>query len=919
MDNAGLYQKIIQKAPLGYACHRIICNEAGVPVDYEFVEVNAIFLTFAGLADKTVIGKRASEVLPDILTGPFNWVGFYGAIALGGPPQTFEQYSEAVESWYSIDVFSPEPGYFVTLLNDITQLKKSARELAVLEGRYHDLVETAPLCVIVAEIETQRITYANPVMLNMFGYTEQEIMQMKVLDFHPEPFRNLAFQEFQAVIQGKKTLTTDLPCQRKDGSTFIASIAAISAEIDGKTSVVGFVKDITERRVVEDAIKAERDIFIGGPIVVFLWRNLPGWPLEYVSENVEKVLGYPVEYFMADSSRYTALIHPDDKQWVRESFGAIQENESRFVEQEYRFLCADGNYRWIYYFTVPRRDESGRITHYHAYLMDMTEVRNTQEALKRQLDLEKLTSEISSSLVTVSSTNIERKMNHVLRRMGDFFNVDRAYIFQFSDDYLAMNNTYEWCAEGVIPQKNLFQGVPIAFFPWWEKQLRDKGIIAIGDSGVMPPEAAKEQQFLIEYGTRAMLCLPMLRNQELTGFIGFDAVDGPRFWKADEIGALSILNNIISDTFNRYQSDQDILYLSYHDKLTGLYNRRYFEEELKRMDTERELPLSVIIGDVNGLKITNDVFGHLAGDRLLKTIGRILGENCRDEDMVARWGGDEFVILLPRTAPEGADEICRRIQAACGEASDLPVQVSISLGYATKKNTSQAMEHILNSAEDWMYRRKLLESRSFRSAMVNSLISTLAEKSFETVGHTERMGVLSLKIGAVMGLQEDEMENLNLLSLLHDIGKVAVSERVLTKADQLNDEEWVEIQRHSEIGYRIAQSTVELGQMADLILSHHERWDGSGYPNHLQGDDIPLLSRIVAVIDAYDAMTHERPHRPQMTHEETLREIERCSGSQFDPMVVAQFLKVMQGPTSASAESSPAPHPPHPDPRLVPG
>jgi diguanylate cyclase (GGDEF)-like protein/PAS domain S-box-containing protein len=348
------------------------------------------------------------------------------------------------------------------------------------------------------------------------------------------------------------------------------------------------------------------------------------------------------------------------------------------------------------------------------------------------------------------------------------------------------------------------------------------------------------------------------------------------------------------DITERKKTEEKIAYLSYHDTLTGLYNRAYYEEFESRLIQENILPLSIIIGDVNGLKLTNDVFGHYEGDKLLIKTANILRECCRKEDIVVRWGGDEFAILLPGANKEAALEVIRKIHTRCDEASSEPIKISIALGSATKKAALEEMKNIVKEAEEKMYRHKLLESRSAKSNIIASLEETLLERSYETKEHTTRMKEIALMFGKDSGLPENELDELSLLATLHDIGKIAIKDSILGKSGKLTEDEWQEMKKHPEIGYRIAQSTKELCHISDYILGHHERWDGSGYPQGLAGKAIPKLARIISIIDSYDAMTSSRSYKDGISHRDAIEEIESCSGTQFDPELAAAFIQSIQ-------------------------
>ncbi|PKM60964.1 MAG: hypothetical protein CVU99_05365 [Firmicutes bacterium HGW-Firmicutes-4] len=362
----------------------------------------------------------------------------------------------------------------------------------------------------------------------------------------------------------------------------------------------------------------------------------------------------------------------------------------------------------------------------------------------------------------------------------------------------------------------------------------------------------------------------------------------------DENGDVLGVVLVFRDYTEKKQKLDQIEYLSYHDQLTGLYNRRFYEEELCRMDTPRNLPMSLIMGDVNGLKLVNDSFGHVMGDELLKKAAATITKACRADDVVARLGGDEFVVLLPKTDQVEAEQVIARIEDLAKTEKVGTVELSISFGFETKLDAEEDIQRIFKRAEDYMYRRKLTESLGMRNKTVGMVIETLFDKYQKEMFHSERVSRLSAEVGTKIGLNSKDSHDLQTAGLMHDIGKIGIAEGILDKSEKLSEQDWIEIRRHPEIGYRILSSANEFAEIADHILEHHEHWDGSGYPKGLKGEEISLEARIIAIADAYDAMTKMRLHMNDLTVEEAIEEINRCSGTQFDPEIARVFINMIE-------------------------
>jgi diguanylate cyclase (GGDEF)-like protein len=370
-----------------------------------------------------------------------------------------------------------------------------------------------------------------------------------------------------------------------------------------------------------------------------------------------------------------------------------------------------------------------------------------------------------------------------------------------------------------------------------------------------------------------------------------------RFFEARMLPLLeNKIFSIIRDITERKIMEERLRHLSLHDTLTGLYNRAYFEEEMRRLESGRFNPVGIVLCDVDGLKLVNDTLGHESGDCLLIEAANVIKKAMRQGDMVARIGGDEFAALLPHSDLETVEGICYRIRDAIKDFNTgcSGLTLSISLGYSVADLVPNNMGSLFKEADDNMYREKMMHRQSASSAIVKTLMKALEERDFFTEGHADRLQRMVESMAGTIGMSSRGMADLRLLAQFHDIGKVGIPDRVLFKPGPLTADETKIMNMHCEIGYHISQSAAVLMDIGEWIHKHHEWWNGEGYPMGLKGEEIPLECRILSLADAYDAMTSSRPYRTAMTHQEAVAEITKYAGSQFDPNLVPSFLKILE-------------------------
>lgn len=330
------------------------------------------------------------------------------------------------------------------------------------------------------------------------------------------------------------------------------------------------------------------------------------------------------------------------------------------------------------------------------------------------------------------------------------------------------------------------------------------------------------------------------------------------------------------------------------DSLTQLFTKQGFWQKLQILEREEVYPITIIVCNANGIGLINDVFGWGKGNEMLRMVADLLRENLPQSAFLARLEDGNMAAVFTEVEQKYAEQLFENIRKLYQAANDTGIETDLEYGIAVARNKEKTLEDTYREAIDSMRTKKLMNGSSKKSSLMDSLTQTLTESDYETEEHVERTKEMAIRLGRALNLTDSDLGKLALLAVLHDIGKIAIPHAILVKPSKLTSEEWEIMKSHTEKGYRIASASVELESIAKYILHHHERWDGNGYPGGLKGEEIPLLSRIITVVDSHDVMVHDRPYHKAMSEEAAKEELLRCSGTQFDPHLVEVFLKVIE-------------------------
>jgi len=355
------------------------------------------------------------------------------------------------------------------------------------------------------------------------------------------------------------------------------------------------------------------------------------------------------------------------------------------------------------------------------------------------------------------------------------------------------------------------------------------------------------------------------------------------------VGKLFMFHDVTDVRQTFFEFEKSMLF----DSVTGFYNKQSFLTQIPQWNIPEYWPVSVAVCNVDGMNAINEAYGTAFGDAVMRNISRYIRRRVGDKVFCAKIDNGDIVIVLEGMYNADAATLLDAIEDDIQDFYE-NMPVSIEFGVATKEDTEKSIEKILQDARASMQKKKMLKDKSASSSLVDSLKQTLCESDYQTEEHVERTRMMAARLGREMGISDSDIGRLELLAVLHDIGKVAIPQDIIKKQGKLTPEERSIIEQHTVKGYRIAKSSAELEDIADGILSHHEKWDGTGYPNRLKGEEIPLIARIISAVDSHDVMVNDRPYHKAMPEADAIAELKRCAGTQFDPHVVEVFVRLLE-------------------------
>jgi diguanylate cyclase (GGDEF)-like protein/PAS domain S-box-containing protein len=843
-----------------------------------------------------------------------------------------------LNKWFEVQAYRSKKGITLSF-QDITQHKQVEEELFNLAA----IVASSDVAIFSRTLEGIVLSW-NTGAERLYGYSAHEMIGQSIRSLVP-PERRQEWEEImQRLTEGQRLEHFETVGSRKDGRRVDVSLTVWPVR-DATGKVIGastIARDITERKQMQEQLRASEKRFralIEKSSDSFVLVDMTG-VLLYVSPSTTRLLGYIPDELAG--RRVFELIHPQDQEAIMQLLAAIVQESGKSLMAEFRARHQDGSWRWI------EGTGTNLLTDpsVGAIVGNYRDITERKEAEERQRLLNEASNVLVSSLDhQITLQEIAQLIVPVLADYCRIALVDE----QQQIKEIAVNHIDP---EKIALVRELYEHYKAPTTHGLERILQTgkPELVSTISGGVL--ESVQKSPELLHIisalGLQSYMGVPLLARGNTIGVITFSSVQPHRYYTPDDLSFAQELARRIAlvlenarlhreaqaEIAERKEAEERlrllqerILALATTDPVTSLPNHGAL---LDRLDQEVERAqrydrsCSLLFLDLDHFKALNDGYGHTAGDSVLYEFAGLVQAQLRRMDTLGRWGGDEFLAILPDLPADEALSIAEEVRAMVA-AHTFSVggglHLTCSVGIASYPTHTQEREGLITAADHAMYGAKRFGRNQVRAAndpavlaffsechleegreeaalvgMVEALVALVEARDYSTGRHSHEVADLVLQLARALGLPPAEAQMMALAGRLHDVGKVAIPDGVLQKPGPLTEEEWALIRTHPVVGADVVSHIPALRPLAPVIRAHHERWDGQGYPNRLKGEAIPLGARILTVVDAYLAMTVDRPYQKACAPSVALAELRRCAGSQFDPHVVEAVTLLLRHP-----------------------
>ncbi|MBN2652977.1 MAG: PAS domain S-box protein [Spirochaetales bacterium] len=553
-------EDIILSSPIiGYARHKIVLDEGGKAVDYIFVEINKTFEEFTGLEASAVLKHKVTEVLPRIGESEFDWIGFYGEVALGGGNRDFEQYSRPLDRWYRVFAFSSEYLYFSTIFVDITE-SKSGEKINISSKRdYLSLINNIPGIVYRCKYdELWTMVFLSSNCYKIFGYEHTELLSNSLIAYSEiilEEDRSIVKLKIDQAISANRSWEIEYRVRKKSGQ-IIWVYEKGSAVFDVNGDIIfldGFIFDVSEKKSYEQELVLMHAAINQSSETVVI-TDVDG-NIKYANPAFVKTTGYQVNEVIGKNPRILKSGETDVSEYSR-LWKIISRGET--WHGEFHNKRKDGSLYWERASISPILDIKGNITDYIAIKEDITDLKEQELQIDYQSRLQSILINLASEYINAPLDKLDEIINRSLAEIGRFVESDRSYIFKYDWEKDICNNTYEWCREGIEPQIDELQGIPNEFVKWWVDAHKTGKTLYVEDVFDLSEDDGV-RQVLEPQGVKSLMTIPMFSCGECIGFLGFDSVVHYHDYTEKEEMLLKIFSEMIVNVENRIMAEEKVV------------------------------------------------------------------------------------------------------------------------------------------------------------------------------------------------------------------------------------------------------------------------------------------------------------------------------------------------------------------------